>query len=283
MQNAAILPHKLVSGLLALGLIALTACSSTPQYRGFEAFRNSTSPAIAEEINIYEADGLNYIAAPWVEDLAHASKTEQTVMATRIYAYYDPSSDAVTQFIELKYSVMAEESPALELEYDRARVHGGYLQPLANPEQTQACEEKSCISSATFSVPVTLANIHGNRYRDIDIELIAPSETPAIFRLPSTYLRAYSYRLANILADDYMDINRISDTHAPPQEHGRDQLRIEGLAVDLGCLRESVRTVSIEGPTSVFQMECENNSMVFYQCHKQLTNVGIVVWRFQFN
>lgn len=266
MQNAAILPHKLIFGLLAVSLVALSACSSMPQYRGFEAFRNSTSPAIAEEINTYEANGLNYITAPWIEDLAHADKSQQTVMATRISAHYDPSADTVTQFIELKYSVVGEESQALALEYDRARVHGGYLQPLNSPEQTQLCADKSCMSSATFSLPVTLDKIYGNRYRDIGIELIAPSEAPAIFRIPSTYLRAYSYRLANILADDYMDLNRISDAHASPQEHGRDQLQIEGLAIDLGCLRESVRTISIEGPTSVFQMECENNSMVFYQC-----------------
>jgi len=255
---------------IAVFATGLAACSSgiVPNY---DYYAGLTTEEITADFKIYSKDKQETsLSAPWMVELVGWLDEHEIVdnQAQKLSAEFNPDGDHLDLHAQLEYAYTVSAKKAFQPpEFDRARVNGGRLLLLAASAPEKDCDNTECTFSQKIILPLTVAEVVGSRYTGMTIQLIDPGQPEMDFRMPETYVRAFSDQVGKILEQNYTDFDRVVDDNARlNKEFGRDQLQVEDLAREWECDRTTVQAIAVDGPKSVFQVECDSDSYRLVVC-----------------
>ncbi|BFM05288.1 hypothetical protein [Halioxenophilus aromaticivorans] len=255
------------SGALAA---ALVGCSGgiIPNY---QYYQDLSVEEIAADFKYYSKDEEDiWLSAPWMVELVGWLNEHQIVdnQAQKLSADYDPQDRRLNLHAQVEYAYTVGAKKVFEpAVFDRVRVNDGALLQV-NPAPVDVdCDENECTYSQKVVVPLTVAEVVGSRYTGLTIQLIDPGKPAMTFRMPETYVRAFSEQVGKKLGENYMDYDRVVDANARlDNTFGRDQLTVEDMAREWQCDRTTVQALELNGPQSLFQVECGDDSYRLVRC-----------------
>lgn len=262
---------KWLLAIVAGGLVhLLTACSSgiVPNYAYYESL---TVDEIAADFKVYsKSDDDVWLSAPWMVELVGWLNEHDIVdnQAQKLSADYNPATQQLNLHAQIEYAYTVPARKDFQAaEFDRARVNDGRLL-LIDPEAAdQDCTAEECTYSQKIVIPLTVAEVVGSRYTGLSLQLIDPGKPVMEFRMPESYVRAFSQEVGKKLARHQMDYDRVTDVNARLEnEFGRDQLTVEDMAREWQCDRTTVQALELDGPKSLFQVECGKNGYRLVRC-----------------
>lgn len=262
---------RLSRAVLASALVmTLVACSSgiVPNYAYYSEL---TTDEIATNFKRYSKDdGSEWLTAPWMVELVGWLNEREIVdnQAQKLIAGFMPNTKELDLHAQLEYAYTIPASKSFEpAEFDRARINDGRLLLIESQPADKDCNQKECTYSQKIIVPLSVAEVVGSRYTGMVLQIIDPGKPVMEFRLPETYVRSFSDQAGELLAENHMDFDRVVDVNARLEnEFGRDQLTVEDMAREWQCDRTSVQAIEIEGPNSLFQVECGKDSYRLVRC-----------------
>lgn len=265
--------HRCATLALTSGLVAaLVGCSGgiIPNY---QYYQDMSVEEITANFKTYSKDDDDiWVSAPWMVELVGWLNEHEIVdnQAQKLMADYDPRKQELNLHapVEYAYTVGAKKGfePAL---FDRVRINEGPLLLLEPEAADKDCDVKDCTYSQKVVIPLTVAEVVGSRYTGLEIQLIDPGKPVMKFRMPDTYVRAFTELVAKKLAKHDTDFDRVTDRNARiASAFGRDQLTVEDMAREWQCDSATVQALELDGPSSLFQVECGEDSYRLVRCEQ---------------
>ncbi len=255
-----------IGGLLA----TLVGCSGgiIPNY---QYYQDLSVEEISAEFKTYSKDEEDiWLSAPWMVELVGWLNEHQIVdnQAQKLMADFDPRGNELRLHAPVEYAYTVAAKKAFEpAQFDRVRINDGPLLRLQPQAADKDCDAKECTYSQKIVIPLTVAEVVGSRYTGLVIQLIDPGKPAMEFRMPDTYVRAFTEQVAKKLAANDMDYHRVVDGNARLENaFGRDQLTVEDMAREWQCDRTTVQALELNGPKSLFQVECGADSYRLVRC-----------------
>ncbi len=247
-------------------LILLGGCSATPDNTYFPSATREEIIAMVE-IQSSDFDSSVQVSGPKVEQsLKGDVKTQTLSLRTKL----DVQAKTVAHQMVIDLSTRVPTAAVATWSYfDRARLNVGSL-TRANSlsRETISCDDEGCLNKELLTLNLTKSEVGFATREGLQATLFSDDGRSYAVTIPANYVKAYVAAINRTLVPGGLTHSRMGDANSlgDQEKFARGFSKAEAMAKSINCKHQTLKTISSNGPLSVFQVECPGERFSLIKC-----------------